>query len=115
MPARKKKNATKNIDTRLGALRSDLDALQSDIKGLADDAGDVTKDRARLAVRAAECVAERAMHLAEETASQMAGEVENWASDNLDSARESIRAQPLSALVLSMGAGALFGAIFLRR
>ena len=47
--------------------------------------------------------------------SQAAGEVETWTNDNLDSARESVRAQPLAAIALSMGAGALVGAIFLRR
>jgi len=41
--------------------------------------------------------------------------VETWTNDNLDSARESVWAQPLAAIALSMGAGALLGAIFLRR
>jgi hypothetical protein len=45
----------------------------------------------------------------------MADDVETWTNDNLDSVRGSVRAQPLSAVVLAMGAGALLGAIFMRR
>ncbi len=114
MSRHKKKTGPKNVDNRLGALRTDLDALQSDIKGLAGDAGDAANSRAHQAVRAAESVAERAYRLAEETASHMADDVGTWTNDNLDSARDSIRAQPLSALLLSLGIGAIIGAIFLR-
>ena len=31
---RRKKTAPKNLDSRLDALRSDMDALQTDVKGL---------------------------------------------------------------------------------
>jgi ElaB/YqjD/DUF883 family membrane-anchored ribosome-binding protein len=115
MAARKKTNGNAPIDKRLGALRADLDALQGDMKGLASDAGDVANDRANGAIRAAENLAERAFRLAEEAASQAAEDVEAWTNDNLDSVRETVRSQPLSAIALSMGAGALLGAIFLRR
>ena len=115
MVDRKKKNGSKHIDSRLGALRSDLDALQSDMKGLAGDVETAADGRVRLAIRNAENVAERAYRLAEEAAGSMADDVEAWTNDNLDSVRESIKAQPLSAILLSMGAGALVGAIFLRR
>jgi ElaB/YqjD/DUF883 family membrane-anchored ribosome-binding protein len=115
MTGPKKKNGTKNIDKRLGALRSELDVLQGDIKGLAGDVTDIADGRVHLAVRNAENVAERAYRLAEEAVEQAAGDVETWTNDNLDSARESVRAQPLAAIALSMGAGALLGAIFVRR
>ena len=115
MAERKKRNGSKNIDTRLGALRSELDALQGDMKGLAGGVGDVADDRVHLAIRNAENVAERALRLAEESAAHMADDVETWTNDNLDSVRELVRAQPLSAIALSMGLGALFGAIFTRR
>jgi ElaB/YqjD/DUF883 family membrane-anchored ribosome-binding protein len=115
MAGRLKKNDTKNIDKRLGALRSDLDALQGDMKGLAGDVADVADGRVHAAMRNAENVAERALRLAEEAAGHMADDVETWTNGNLDSARESVRAQPLAAIALSMGAGALIGAIFMRR
>jgi ElaB/YqjD/DUF883 family membrane-anchored ribosome-binding protein len=115
MAERKKKSGPKNIDTRLGALRSELDELQGDMKGLAGDVGGVADDHVHLAVRRAENVAERALRLAEEAAAHVADDVETWTNDNLDSVRGSVQAQPLSAIVLAMGVGALIGAIFMRR
>lgn len=115
MTERKNKNAAKNLDTRLGALRKDLDSLQKDIKGLAGDAGVVADSRIHLAIHAAEDVAERAYHLAEEAGAHLADDVETWTNDNLDSVRDTVRAQPLSAILLSMGAGALLGAALMRR
>ena len=52
MTGPKKKNGTKNIDKRLGVLRSELDALQGDMKGLAGDVTDIADGRVHLAVRA---------------------------------------------------------------
>jgi ElaB/YqjD/DUF883 family membrane-anchored ribosome-binding protein len=46
---------------------------------------------------------------------RLSEEVEEWASENADSARETIRNQPLAACVLSISAGALIGALLLRR
>jgi len=115
MVARKKKSSSKAVDAKLGALRSDLEAIQNDIKKAARDGEGVVNERAQAALHAAESIAERALRLAEETAMDWADEVETWTNDNLDSARESVRAQPLSAMLLSLGAGALLGAIFLRR
>jgi len=115
MVVRPKKNDTMNIDKRLGALRTELDAVQGDMKGHAGDVSDVADGRVHLAMRNAENVAERALRLAEEAAGHMADDVETWTNDNLDSVRGSVRAQPLSAVVLAMGAGALLGAIFMRR
>jgi ElaB/YqjD/DUF883 family membrane-anchored ribosome-binding protein len=111
----KRKNDTKNVDKRLGALRSDLDALQGDMKGLAGDVVDVADGRVHLAIRNAENVAERAYRLAEEAVGHAADDVETWTQGNLDSARESVRTRPFAAIALSMGAGALLGSIFLRR
>jgi ElaB/YqjD/DUF883 family membrane-anchored ribosome-binding protein len=115
MAGHKKKNGMKNIDTKLGALRSDLDALQDDIKSVVGVVENVANDGAQAAMQAAKDVAERAYRLAEEAAAHLADEVETWTNDNLDSVRESVRARPLSSVALSMGAGVLLGAIFLRR
>ena len=115
MTSYKKKNDTKYVDKRLGALRSDLDALQGDMKGLAGDVIDVADGRVHVAIRNAEIVAERAYRLAEEAVGHAANDVETWTQGNLDSARGTVRTRPLAALALSMGAGALLGSIFLRR
>ena len=115
MSERKKKNGTAKMDSRLGALRSELETLESDMKGLVGDVEGIADNRVHLAIRKAENVAHRAYRLAEESATHVADDVEEWANGNLDSARKSIRAQPFSALALSLGAGALLGAIFMRR
>lgn len=114
MVRRTRRKTTKDLDKRLDALRSDLDALQDDTKGLAIDAVDVAGSRARDAVHAAEGLAERALRLAEETASGMASDVEAWTNDNLDTARDRVREQPLAALLVSLGIGAILGALVLR-
>ena len=56
--AAKKKNGAVAIDARLTQLRNDFAALQDDIKGLAGDVGTVASDRAHLAMRSAEDVAD---------------------------------------------------------
>ncbi|HWA91880.1 MAG TPA: hypothetical protein VG889_17710 [Rhizomicrobium sp.] len=112
--ARLKQKNTRDLDKRLDALRTDLDQLQTDAKGLAGDAADVATGQARAAIRAAESVAERALRLAEETARGFGGDLEHWTNDNLDVARGKVREQPLAALLLSLGIGLLFGAIFLK-
>jgi ElaB/YqjD/DUF883 family membrane-anchored ribosome-binding protein len=115
MPTKKTKTQKQTIDTRLVALRSDLNALQADVRSAANDVGEVAGDRANTVMRTAESVAERALGLAEDAAVEWADDIEEWTSGSLDSARESVRTQPLSAILLAMGAGALLGAIFLRR
>lgn len=114
MVQRVKRKSKVDIDKRLDALRSDLDALQGDTKGLAGDAAEIATGRAHDAIRAAEGLAQRALRLAEETASGLRGDVENWTNDNLDSARDRVREQPLAALAMSLGLGLVLGAILLR-
>ncbi len=104
-----------DIDNRLEALRSDLDTLQSDVSGLAGDAGVVANERISMAIRSAEDVAKRALHLAEDATSEAIGTVEHWANGNLDAVRSSIRNQPLYAIGLSVGLGAVVGAVLSRR
>ena len=112
--SRTKRKNPKDLDKRIDALRSDFNSMQNNTKGLASDATDVASSQARDALRAAESVAERALRLAEETAQGFADDVEHWTNDNLDQARDKVREQPLSALLVSLGIGVLFGAIFLR-
>lgn len=111
MAVRIKKNGAKNIDVRLGALRSELETLEADVKRVAGDVEGIADNRIHLAIHKAEDIAHRAYHLAEESTAQVANDVEAWASGNLDTARKSIRAQPFSAIALFMGVGALVGAV----
>lgn len=110
MADRTRKNAAK-LDSRLGALRSELETLEGDMKKVAGDVEGIADNRIHLALRKAEDVAHGAYRLAEESAAHVVHDVDDWANGNLDSARKSIRAQPLVALAWSIGAGALLGAI----
>src|SRR5512142_192086 len=112
MAERTNQNGTKKMNERLGALRSEMEAMEADMKGLAGDAEGAADDRIHVAIRKADDLAHRAYRLAEESTTDAANDVEAWASGNLDDARKSIRHQPISALALSLGAGALIGAIF---
>src|SRR5262245_39800552 len=110
MIARRKQNGRK-LDTRIEALRADLDSLQTDIKALPPDAQSAANEKINVPIHRAEGVAERALRLAEDTATQAYGDVEHWASENLDSARGRVREQPLAAVLVSLGLGAVLGAI----
>ena len=110
-----KRGGAKDIDTRLSALRSDLDSLQENAKGFVGDVGNVANDGARAAIEAARNLAERAYRLAHEARESVTDDVEEWASDNLDSARETVREQPLQAIAVATVVGALFGAVLFRR
>jgi ElaB/YqjD/DUF883 family membrane-anchored ribosome-binding protein len=105
MARRKKSNGNgHDLSARLDSLRDDLGALQRDLRGLLSDAGGAANEQVHEAVKGAlssvEDVAER---------------IEEWGSDNLDSVRDVVRSQPLAAIAISMSAGALLGALFLRR
>jgi hypothetical protein len=115
MPKKTTHSRKKTVEGRLDALRADLGALRAEVTNGAGDVGDVAEKRAGAVIQSAGELAERAVRLAEETALDFAGDVEDWGNSNLDSARKSIRTQPLAAMALALGAGAMLGAIFLRR
>ena len=56
-----------------------------------------------------------ALNDAMESVTDMAERVEDWSEDNLETLRETVRNQPLASVMLSVGAGALLGALLLRR
>lgn len=103
---RKKKSPAVEYDLqgKLDALKADLEALQRDIKGLAGDVSGVASERASLALG-------EAMTRVQEITDR----VEEWSEDNLQSFREQVRDQPLASVALSVGVGALIGAILFRR
>ena len=120
--AAKKKTATGNVDARLSALRADFAALQADMKGLYGDVSEAASERAALAMRSAEEIADRAVALAEEaakeakvTALEYTEEAQEWADDNAEELRVHVRAQPIQSLLIAGGIGAFLGALFLRR
>jgi ElaB/YqjD/DUF883 family membrane-anchored ribosome-binding protein len=86
----------RDIQTRLAALKSDFLALQDDMRGLAEGVGDAASDVVHTTNRAAENALD-------------------WTNDNIGSFQDSVRRQPLAAVVLSMSAGALVGSLLSRR
>ncbi|HTO39923.1 MAG TPA: hypothetical protein VL026_03030 [Rhizomicrobium sp.] len=88
------------VESRLSALRQDLEALQEDMRGLGEGVGEAAQERLTEALRATE---------------SLAAQMQDWSNENLDSVRDSIREQPVAACLVSMGVGALLGVLLLRR
>ena len=63
--AAKKKQTNGNLEARLAALRADIQALQGDMKGLYGDVTEIASERAAMAMRSAEEIADRAVALAD--------------------------------------------------
>ena len=80
---------------RVSAMRSDLHAWQKDMRGMMDDVGEATRE-VRGAVGGA------------------FDRLEDWGGENLPGVRDALRRQPFKTCVLSLGAGALIGALLLR-
>ena len=98
MASRKSKRGRNGpqVQTHLSAVKSDLDALQKDVRGLMGEVGGAATREVRGAVGSA---AER---------------IESWSSVNLAGVRDAVRSQPLKACAISVGAGAILGALLLR-
>jgi hypothetical protein len=80
----------------MSAVRADLGALQRDLRGLMNEFGGAAAREVRGTVDAT------------------VGRLEAWGSENIAGVRNAVRSQPLKACVLSIGAGALIGALLLR-
>jgi ElaB/YqjD/DUF883 family membrane-anchored ribosome-binding protein len=95
---RRKQRKTRLSNTtkrKVRAMRSDFDAWQKDMRGTMNDIGDATRE---------------ARHA-------MGGAIErfvNWGEDNLPGVAQAVRSQPFKACAISLGAGALIGALLLR-
>jgi ElaB/YqjD/DUF883 family membrane-anchored ribosome-binding protein len=95
MPFRMKRNRNQT-EARLQALKGDFEVLQRDMRLLLDSIGTEAGERVAKATNGA------------------AHQVEEWANDGVESVRETIRAQPLAAIALSMSAGAVFSSLLRR-
>lgn len=93
---RRKKTGMKKVEAQIEALQSELTSLRKDATVLAGSVGRAAVD----AIDAAETAYNG---------------VEKWTSDNVHLMRGSVRNQPLTAVLVSLGAGAVLGALFLRR
>jgi len=93
---RRKKRGMKKVEAQLDALQSELNDLQKDARQLA---GHVSK------------AAENAI----DAAGAAYNDMEKWTTSNVRSVRGTVRNQPLTAVFVSLGAGAVLGALFLRR
>jgi ElaB/YqjD/DUF883 family membrane-anchored ribosome-binding protein len=103
---RSKKNGHNGHDlsARLDSVRAGLDALQQDMRGLLNDVGGAAGDQ----VQGATTLAAKATKEAAEC-------VEKLSNKSLEGMRVTVRGRPLAACALSIGAGALLGALLLRR
>ncbi|HEX2594492.1 MAG TPA: hypothetical protein VHL34_23520 [Rhizomicrobium sp.] len=137
MVRRKTSKGSQHVEKRIAALRDDIDSIQEDMKGLADGVGDVAgeqvngarsyvdgviadtqsyaQDRVSSAQKYAQARLNKVLSDAQDMVDRLSDETEVWASDNAETARETIRNQPLAACVLALSAGALIGALLLRR
>ena len=84
-------------------IANQLEALQSELSALRKDARKLTDGLAR--------TADAAVSTAETASDGMA----NWTSDSVGLVQDWSRNQPLTACLLTLGAGAVLGALFLRR
>lgn len=95
-----------DADTETGFDKS-VDRIRDNVKAFAQSAG--------------ESAAEGVSALADQGADgvkAVAGQVpklSHWMDDQLDAARDRVRAEPIKMIAIAAGVGALFGTIFLRR
>jgi hypothetical protein len=105
-PWRKRSNGSIHLERKLSALQDDLERLQSDLRGLASAGGEIAGERMSDAL-------ESASDNARAVAGRAVEQLETWTNGNLDPVRNKVRSQPLGSVLLSVGAGALVGALLM--
>lgn len=98
-PSRKKAKNGNDLDARVSALKGDFDSLQNNVRELLSSLGHE---------------ASSGLANATEAAGDAAEQVGSWSEAGAESVRGAIRTQPLAAIALSMGAGALIGSLLRR-
>ena len=93
---RRKKRAFRKVEEQLDALQTELSSLQKDARVIAGNLGKAAED-------------------AIDTAGAMYNGMEKWTTNSARSMRGTVQSQPLTAVLVSLGAGAILGALFLRR
>ncbi|HTT85094.1 MAG TPA: hypothetical protein VMF67_16580 [Rhizomicrobium sp.] len=93
----------RNSRKQANRIAAQLEELQSQLSSLRKDARHLTDGLSKTA------------GVAMDTAEAAYQGVGKWTSDNVDSVCEWGRDQPLTACLVSLGVGAILGAIFLRR
>lgn len=101
--SRKKNKNGSDLDARVSALKGDFDSLQHNVRELLNSLGHEASSGLANATEAAG-----------EAAGTVAERVESWGEAGAESVRGAIRTQPLAAIALSMGAGALIGSLLRR-
>jgi ElaB/YqjD/DUF883 family membrane-anchored ribosome-binding protein len=101
--SRKKSKNGSDLDARVNALKEDFDSLQQNVRELLNSLG-----------HEASAGLSSVSEAATDAASNAAEQVETWGEAGTESVRGAIRTQPLAAIAISMGAGALIGS-WLRR
>jgi ElaB/YqjD/DUF883 family membrane-anchored ribosome-binding protein len=109
------------IEARLDAVRADLEKLEEGAAALPQEANEAASEGHRTAMRAAQKIAERSVALAEEASTRMseaaqdaAETMQDWADLYAESFRGAVREQPGRSILMSLGAGALVGALISR-
>lgn len=102
-PSRKKNKNGNDLDARVSALKGDFDSLQQNVRELLNSLGHEASNGFANATDAAG-----------DAAGTVVERVENWGEAGAESVRGAIRTQPLAAIALSMGAGALIGSLLRR-
>ena len=92
----RKTRAARTAVAKFDQLHSDLKTLRKDARQLANGVGEAADS-------------------AVQVAGQARDDVGKWATGNVRTVRDSVRGQPLTACLVSLGAGALLGALFFRR
>lgn len=105
-PWRRRSSGSVHLEKRLNALQSDLARLQEDLRGLASASGEVASESVVEALENAQAGAKVA-------AGRAIKQLGSLANGNLDPVRDQVRSQPLASVLLSVGAGALVGALLL--
>jgi len=93
---RRKNRDMKRVEAQIEALQSELGSLQKDARSLAGQIG-------------------KAAGSTFDVAEAVYDGVGKWTAGNVKSVRGTVSNQPLTALLVSLGAGAVLGALFLRR
>jgi len=100
----RRRGGSAHLEKRLSSLQDDLGRLQRDLRGLAAAGGEIAGERVADAFEGA---GERARAVADRATERIA----ELTNGNLDPVRDQVRSQPLTTVFLSIGAGALIGAL----